>query len=215
MQDINTLVSNTAHSDTRNSDKIKQYGELAKKWSKRYNLLGNGLSFDQMVKHSKALFDIANPGNNQTIVDIGSGVGFPSIVWAIESENRELNLKIHLVERRENACTFLKYCKHTLSLTNLHVHQEDILNFRLPKVDIITAQAFSSLLQTVRYSYHLWNQKETNQNSATNHETVGIFLKTSNPTKEIEDLKAQYSCNIETHKYEHGTIVKIYKLNIL
>lgn len=205
--------------DKTQLDKLKQYGELAKKWSKRYNLLGNRLSFDLMVKHSQTLFSIADPLNNQTVIDIGSGVGFPAIVWAIESEKLGLNLNIHLVERREKACTFLKYCKHALSLSNLHVHQEDILNFQLPKVDIITAQAFSSLLQTAQYSYHLWNQNGLNQNleneTAMRNETVGIFLKTSNPAREIEDLKDQYSCDIETHKYEHGTIVKISKLNIL
>ena len=188
-------------------NKIEEYKRLAIQWSKRYNLLGRNLSFDKMIDQSKIMFNKIMPSididlnKSIRIVDVGSGVGFPGIAWGIEADMKDINIELHIVERRKTACTFLEYCKHSLSLNNTHIHEKDIKKFNMKDVDIITAQAFASLLNIAEYTFHLWSEN-----------TTGIFLKTSNPIEEVMELQTLYSADIKTIPCKYGTLIELKNL---
>ena len=46
--------------------------------------------------------------NDKTLVDIGSGAGFPGIVLAIILKDRKISLKIKLIEKSQKKVKFLK-----------------------------------------------------------------------------------------------------------
>jgi len=76
-------------------------------------------------------------GKNQTILDIGSGGGFPGIVIAIIDEN----LKITLSEKRMRKYMFLLWIKEKLKLKNVDIIGKEISGNENLFFDIITQRA--------------------------------------------------------------------------
>jgi 16S rRNA (guanine527-N7)-methyltransferase len=61
------------------------------------------------------------PGRGQSVIDIGSGAGFPGLVWKF----MEPSLKVTLVERRQKKATFLQRMTVVLGLTDVRVMEKD------------------------------------------------------------------------------------------
>lgn len=80
-----------------------------------------------------------------TIVDVGSGVGFPALVIGILSQSQER--KIVMVEPSEKRSEFLKHCINILSLENFLLVKKE--TFKKTKAKILTMQAFTSLKDTL------------------------------------------------------------------
>ena len=81
------------------------YGGLLKKWQQRMNLVGRGSLDDVWRRH---MLDSAQlhgllPAAARTVVDIGSGAGFPGMVLAIMG-----GVRVHLVESNRRKCAFLE-----------------------------------------------------------------------------------------------------------
>lgn len=82
------------------------------------------------------------PQGVKEILDVGSGAGFPGIVWAIAMPNT----KITLIDATKKKCDFLNEVVTALNLKNVR-----ILNLRAEdykqkeKYDLVTARAVSSL----------------------------------------------------------------------
>ncbi|MDR0950971.1 MAG: 16S rRNA (guanine(527)-N(7))-methyltransferase RsmG [Candidatus Ancillula sp.] len=80
-----------------------------------------------------------------TLVDIGSGAGFPGIVLAILMPGTN----IYLVESMHKRCEWLEYVKSKLELNNVFIineRSEDAQNLGLiPPADIVTARAVAAL----------------------------------------------------------------------
>ena len=81
---------------------------------------------------------------NKTLVDVGSGAGFPGIVLAIVYPN----LSISLVEPIKKRCNFLNAVKEKLSLNNVEVlntRSEDLVSSRRNYYDYGTSRAVARL----------------------------------------------------------------------
>jgi len=76
-------------------------------------------------------------GKNQTLLDIGSGGGFPGVVIAIIDEN----LKITLSEKRMRKYMFLLWIKEKLKLKNVDIIGKEINANENLFFDIITQRA--------------------------------------------------------------------------
>lgn len=82
------------------------------------------------------------PQDVKEILDVGSGAGFPGIVWAIAMPNAKLTL----IDATKKKCDFLNEVVTALNLKNVR-----ILNLRAEdykqkeKYDLVTARAVSSL----------------------------------------------------------------------
>jgi 16S rRNA (guanine527-N7)-methyltransferase len=116
------------------------------KWAARINLVAPSTMKDVRQRHiadSAQILDLAPEA--KTIIDLGSGGGFPGLVLAILlAETPES--RVHLVESNGKKCAFLRHIVRTLSL-NATVHNdriEDVIN-TLRKPDIVTARALAPL----------------------------------------------------------------------
>jgi 16S rRNA (guanine527-N7)-methyltransferase len=91
-------------------------------------------------------------GGARTLVDVGSGGGFPGIPLAIARED----LAVTLVDSSHKKCSFLEQAKAELGLKNVNVACERVENWR-PEggFDIVVSRAFSELSDFVAQAKHL------------------------------------------------------------
>jgi 16S rRNA (guanine527-N7)-methyltransferase len=101
------------------SDALDKYLELLLLWNKRINLTAVRDPEGIREKHfadSLALLPFI-PAPARTLVDVGSGAGFPGAVLAVARPH----LQVTLVESNQKKCAFLQTLRRELSLTNLTV----------------------------------------------------------------------------------------------
>lgn len=99
------------------------------------------------LKHfydSLTLTKVIDLKNEETLLDIGSGAGFPGMVLKIFFPN----LKVYLVDSNNKKCKFLNELKEKLNVDNLIVinnRVENLYDKFLNKIDIVTARAVTNL----------------------------------------------------------------------
>ncbi len=129
---------------------IKQFNEyytILDEMSKVMNLTTITEELDVYIKHFYdsilALKHIKNT-DNLTLLDIGSGAGFPGIVLKIAHPN----LKITLLEPTKKRCDFLELVIKKLGLEGIEVINERAENYikeRRSAYDFVTARAVAGL----------------------------------------------------------------------
>ena len=124
-------------------EKIYQFVNKAIQFNKHHNIFQRTSAEEVLKKDIEESLQI-NPyiSKQDTILDIGSGGGFPGIVIAISNPKTQT----HLVESNQKKAYFLKQIKHDLFLDNLIVHNQRIEpHNRLGEFSLITARAFATI----------------------------------------------------------------------
>ena len=165
---------------------LKKYEDILTKTNKSQNLIGNSTINDIWTRHfldSAQVIDFIDK-NDKTLIDIGSGAGFPGLVLAITSKDRKIPLKIKLIEKSSKKTKFLKKLIDELQL-DAEVINKNI--FEYPKKlsgDVFVARAFKPL-KIILPLIH---------NKAENWKKIFIFL---GKTGKNELLQASKSWHIE------------------
>lgn len=110
-------------------------------------LLADGRGYAQLIA------ELA--GDEPTVVDVGSGAGFPGIVIAALSPRA----KVHLVERRRRRAAFLELAVGGIGLTNATVFSGDVKRLAGVCADVVTAQAVTTLGGLVAVTRHLHREE--------------------------------------------------------
>jgi len=132
---------------------LDTYYHLLETENKKYNL--TSITEENMVylKHfydSLTLTKDINL-NNQYILDIGTGAGFPGLVLKIIFPN----IKVDLLDATEKKCHFLNLVIDTLKLENINVinaRAEEYATTNRNKYDIVTSRAVAPLKHLLEYS---------------------------------------------------------------
>jgi len=165
---------------------LKKYEELLIKANKSLNLIGNSTVDQLWNRHfldSVQVIDFIDKNDN-TMVDIGSGAGFPGLVIALACKDRKIPLKIKLIEKSPKKINFLKSVIRVLGL-NVEALQQNIFENPIKfSVDIFVVRAFKPLKIIL----------ELIHNRAENWKKVFIFL---GKTGKNELLQASKSWDIE------------------
>ena len=165
---------------------LKKYEDILIKANKSLNLIGNSTIKDIWTRHfldSAQVIDFIDK-NDKTLIDLGSGAGFPGLVLAITSKDRKIPLKIKLIEKSPKKAKFLKKLIDELYL-DAEVINKNI--FEYPKKlsdDVFIARAFKPLKIIL----------ELIHNKAENWKKIFIFL---GKTGKNELLQASKSWDIE------------------
>ena len=124
-------------------EKIYQFVNKAIQFNKHHNIFQRTSAEEVLKKDVEESLQINSHISKQdTILDIGSGGGFPGVVIAISNPKTQT----HLVESNQKKTYFLKQIKHDLFLDNLTVHNQRIeTNNNLGKFSLITARAFATI----------------------------------------------------------------------
>ena len=121
------------------------YIELCR-WNKSLSLVGPGTRCEALQRHygeSLAALDLI-PSNVRSILDVGSGAGFPGLVLAAARST----LDVTLVEPKQRKWAFLKTAVRRcgLSCTCLNVRVERPLPRELPRdIEMVTCRAVAVL----------------------------------------------------------------------
>lgn len=125
--------------------RLQKYTNMLVEWNSRMNLTA---IVDPLEIHEKHYLDCLLPlravPENSTVCDVGSGAGFPGVVWAIIRSD----LHVVLLEPTGKRCTFLNALIRELSLENAEVvnaRAEEYVKEKRESFDVVTARAVASL----------------------------------------------------------------------
>jgi len=127
---------------------LKLYENILIEANKTLNLIGKSTVNQIWERHfldSAQVIDFIDK-NEKTLIDIGSGAGLPGLVIAIMRKDRQIPLKVKLIEKSPKKAKFLKDLISKLQL-NAEVINKNI--FEYPKKlseDIFIARAFIPLV---------------------------------------------------------------------
>lgn len=133
-------------------DRLLEFDRVLMDWSERHNLIARSTIKDRWERH---FFDSAQlvpllPETVKTLVDLGSGAGFPGLVLAAMLAPR--GTQVTLIESTQKKCAFLREAGAAMGLENFKVVPERIESVGLGfKPDIITARALARLEKLLGY----------------------------------------------------------------
>lgn len=157
---------------------LDAYVDILYKWQKAVNLVAASTLKDIWHRHildSAQLYPLI-PTTAETLIDMGSGAGFPGLVLAILNKKNQGHLKqIILIESDTKKCLFLKEVARQLSLS------VQILNQRIETVqqmptDILTARALAPVTTLLELG-----------KSFITPQTTCLFLKGASVAKEVQN----------------------------
>ena len=126
---------------------LKKYENKLIIANKNLNLIGNTTIKDIWNRHfldSAQVIDFINK-NDKTMVDLGSGAGFPGLVLAILAKDKKISMKIKLIEKSPKKVKFLKDIISELHLDAEVINQNVFVEPKKLLEDVIVARAFKPM----------------------------------------------------------------------
>ncbi len=180
-------------------EQLKAYEASLVEWQNKFNLVSNSSLQDCWNRHfidSAQLFKFI-PSSAKTLLDFGSGAGFPAMVLAVMAKEKTPYLKISLVESIAKKTLYLNEVKKICNL-DVEVLNQRIESLPNKKVDVITSRAMASLKELLNYTQKFFAEN-----------TICIFPKGKKYLEEIEEAKKQWSFDCEIHDSETSDEGKI------
>ena len=178
-------------------DQLETYAALLAKWQRRINLVGRSTLDDLWRRH---MFDSAQlhpllPEGVRTLVDLGSGAGFPGLVLAILGVPQ-----VHLIESDSRKAAFLReVSRETSTPVDIHVARiEEVPPF---VADVVTARALAPLDKLLDLASRFAGDK-----------TVMIFPKGQDVDRELTATTKHTTMRTEfvpSRAHESGVILRL------
>ena len=164
--------------------RLEAYAGLLIKWQSRINLIGPRTIPDLWTRHfwdSAQLVDHI-PKDARTLIDLGSGAGFPGLVLAILSE-----LETHLIESDTRKAAFLREAARIAGVSDrVVVHASRAESVDLPVADVISARALAPLIDLLPLVEPFWGSA-----------TLGLFPKGKRYKEELTDSNYVWYINYD------------------
>lgn len=134
---------------TEKTDKFVKYFNLLTEWNEKINLTAITEEYDVATKHfldCLSIFDHVDFAKNASVIDVGTGAGFPAVVMGIARGD----LRITMLDSLNKRINFLNEVISQLDLENMktiHSRAEDAgrdKNYR-EKFDFAVSRAVASL----------------------------------------------------------------------
>lgn len=144
IEEVNKLGLNLTQTQL---EQLEKYYNLLIEWNEKINLTRIVEKNDVYLKHfydSLTLLKVIDLSKDLTLIDVGTGAGFPGIVLKIVFPN----LHITLLDSLQKRITFLNEVIKELELTNVetvHDRAEDYAKKHREEYDIVTSRAVANL----------------------------------------------------------------------
>lgn len=133
---------------------LKKYYNLLIEWNQKINLTRITNEKDVYLKHfydSLTITKVVDLNTRTTLLDFGTGAGFPGMVLKIMYPS----LKITLIDSLKKRTIFLNEVVKELDLKDIEVVHCRIEDYPLKKFDIITTRAVANLSKLLDYTHKL------------------------------------------------------------
>ncbi len=187
-----SLFSNSPISlDQTQKDNLIQFLLLLKQWSKKMNLISYADRKEVYMKHFIPSFwfsDVVKQNNADSLLDIGTGAGFPGTIMKILNPK----MAVCLIESNRKKTLFLKEVADQLDINPIIINDR-IEKFKLQSektFDVIVSRAVTSVKQIWEWSNGLLN------------DDGAVFVLKGTDYKDETDLKASNNFKIEEFKPE-------------
>ena len=187
-------------------EKLRDFVLLLQEWNEKMNLVSKSSMADVWVRHVLDSMQLVKyiKTDVRSVVDIGSGSGFPGIITAVLLQEVSPTAKIYFVESIAKKTVYLKDVCEKLGLNNVMVVHKRIEDAVFKDVDVVTARAVAALNVLLGYAYKI---------SSAN--TKMIFPKGQSYLEEINEAKKQWAFKCDIHKnmyHENGVVLEISKV---
>jgi 16S rRNA (guanine527-N7)-methyltransferase len=164
---------------TDQQKKLLDFLALLLKWNKVYNLTSIRLADDMLTHHvMDCLAAVAavmhEAPDSKTLLDVGSGGGLPSVVFAIVCPH----MQVTAVDAVAKKAAFIETVAHTLTLSNLKGRHSRVESLD-ETFDLVVSRAFASLKD-----FTAWSDKALRTGGA------WAAMKGKIPEEEIAELPA-------------------------
>lgn len=147
---------------------------LLRHWNKAYNLVASSDIDDLLVRHVLDSLSILPFVSGNSVLDVGTGAGFPGVPLAIMSPK----LDCTLLDSSGKKIRFLRHVKRTLKLANIYPVQSRVEAYEAPvQFQNITSRAYASLAEFALGVRHLAGSS-----------TRLLAMKGKSPEEEIDAL---------------------------
>lgn len=162
------------------------YG-LLMKWNARINLVSSTAIEEFWERHALDSWQVWKhiPENAETIIDFGSGGGFPGIALAIGAQAKGKG-RVTLVESAGKKANFLRAAIRELNLP-ASVQEGRAEDLEREFYDVISARAFAPLPKLLGHAEKHWGAK-----------TIGLFLKGQGVNEELTDASKSWIYDVES-----------------
>ncbi len=161
--------------------KLERFAELLHEWNGVHNLTG-AKSIEAIYENIiDSLYPLTFIKEPKSLLDVGTGAGFPGLVLAIALPS----CQVVLAEPLKKRVAFLKYMRADLELTNMKVEAKRVENITHSPFDMISSRAVTNTKLLLSLTKEL-----------SSRETQYLFYKGERVFDEVENLSQQLNYDI-------------------
>jgi 16S rRNA (guanine527-N7)-methyltransferase len=169
-------------------ERLKTYVALLTEWNALHNLVSVSSLNDVWRRH---IWDSAQlaplvPSHAESLIDLGSGAGFPALVLATMFRERP-NFRVVVTDSIAKKCRFLEATVEQMELA-VEVRNGRMEDSRLEPFDVITARACAPLTKLLGYAQHFRGKR-----------TACLFLKGQNVEAELTQAHKSWKIQAIRH----------------
>ena len=184
------------------SDKLDVYAALLCEWQEKMNLVAKSTLPVLWTRHilDSAQLTTYLSADDKTIVDFGSGAGFPGLVTAVLNPEKQ----VHLIESDMKKAAFLSAVTEKLALNNVVVHRDRIEKIHINQTDVVMARALAPLDLLLAYVLPYMEKQ-----------TRCLFMKGKKAEEEIAAARKKFSFSLSAYPSvtsDEGKILLISKV---
>ena len=161
--------------------KLQKFRELLLEWNKIHNLTGAKTPADVEKNIEDSLFPTTFIEKPRSILDVGTGAGFPGLILAIAYPDA----RTVLCEPRQKRASFLKYVAMELELSNVEVVKKRVEDYSSESFGLISSRAVTDTKMLLNLTNHLQSD-----------DTKYLFYKGEQVFNEIEAVDSSLDYDI-------------------
>lgn len=183
--------------------RLKTYASMLEDWSARHNLVSHASLADVWQRHFWDSAQIVGliPESAKSLVDLGSGAGFPGLILAELLRDRAP--RIVLYEATNKKCQFLNAMAERLEL-KVEIRCTRIEDAKRESFDVVTARALAPLDDLLSYAVRFFGNG-----------TFGLFFKGQNIDAELTEAHKSWKMSVNKHPSRsdaRGSIIEVREL---
>jgi 16S rRNA (guanine527-N7)-methyltransferase len=175
------------------SEKLKKFTELLLEWNKIHNLTGAKTPLEVEKNIEDSLFPSTFIDTPSSILDVGTGAGFPGLLLAMAYPNA----RTVLCEPRKKRASFLKYVAMELALENTTVIKKRVEEYTHAPFGLISSRAVTNTAMLLKLTQHLQDQQ-----------TRYLFYKGEQLFDELKDVTQSMDYDIIQKKRRNYLYIK-------